>query len=198
MDNAFLVLRGAAASVWAHAIPSQPIWAGRSKSCQIYLSHETVSRKHAEFRGEQGKLWLKDGDSRNGSFVNDTAVTESEIAIGDVIRLGNVVLEIMDEATIKQATAELEHKATHVGPGRTDSRAHKSTIERLTATQLVVLRRLLSGRSEKEIAAELFVSPHTVHSHIQAVYRELSVASRAELMATFISPALIERACGTS
>ena len=45
------------------------------------------------------------------------------------------------------------------------------------------LQLLLAGDSEKEVAAKLKLSPHTVHIHVKNVYKRLSVCSRGELMA---------------
>jgi len=42
---------------------------------------------------------------------------------------------------------------------------------------------LLTGASEKVIAAKLGLSPHTVHDYVKVIYRKAGVASRAELMA---------------
>lgn len=48
------------------------------------------------------------------------------------------------------------------------------------------LHGLLAGRSEKEIAADLSLSPHTVHDYVKSLYRRFGVQSRAELMAKAI------------
>ena len=48
------------------------------------------------------------------------------------------------------------------------------------------LERLLAGDSEKEIAARLGLSPHTVHVYVKTVYRRFDVCSRGELFARFI------------
>ena len=45
------------------------------------------------------------------------------------------------------------------------------------------LRCLLEGDSEKQAAARLGLSRHTVHGYVLELYRRLDVASRAELMA---------------
>jgi len=45
-----------------------------------------------------------------------------------------------------------------------------------------VLRCLLVGESEKQVAARLGLSPHTVNRHIQRLYRRFDVHSRAELL----------------
>src|SRR5262249_50856818 len=47
---------------------------------------------------------------------------------------------------------------------------------------------LLTGASEKRIAADLGLSPHTVHDYVKVIYRRLGVASRAEMMARALVP----------
>jgi DNA-binding CsgD family transcriptional regulator len=46
---------------------------------------------------------------------------------------------------------------------------------------------LLTGASEKSVAATLGLSPHTVHDYVKAIYKRVGVASRAELMARAIA-----------
>ena len=46
-----------------------------------------------------------------------------------------------------------------------------------------VLERLLRGDSEKEVARDLGLSPHTIHRHVGLLYRRLGVSSRGELLA---------------
>ena len=48
------------------------------------------------------------------------------------------------------------------------------------------LERLLAGDSEKEIAARLGVSRHTVHVYVKTLYRKFDVCSRGELLARFV------------
>lgn len=54
---------------------------------------------------------------------------------------------------------------------------------RLTPRQREVLAQLMAGASEKELAYELNVSPHTVHEHIKAIHRAFGARSRGELLA---------------
>jgi DNA-binding NarL/FixJ family response regulator len=44
----------------------------------------------------------------------------------------------------------------------------------------------LQGLSEKDIARQVRLSPHTVHNHIQAIYQLLGVHSRSELLARLL------------
>ena len=46
-----------------------------------------------------------------------------------------------------------------------------------------MLRLLSGGMSEREIAAELYLTFNTVHTHVKSVYRKLGVSSRAEALA---------------
>jgi LuxR family transcriptional regulator, maltose regulon positive regulatory protein len=50
----------------------------------------------------------------------------------------------------------------------------------LTERELAVLRLLPTRLSTREIGRELYVSPNTVRSHVQAIYRKFGVSSRAE------------------
>lgn len=56
----------------------------------------------------------------------------------------------------------------------------------LTVTQRRIVHLLLTGRSEKEIAAELRQSPHTTHSHVADIFRKFGVNSRAALTALWL------------
>lgn len=61
----------------------------------------------------------------------------------------------------------------------------------LTAHELRIARMAAAGGSYKSIAAELFLSPRTIETHLSAVYRKLGVRNRAELAARASSdPAL--------
>jgi DNA-binding CsgD family transcriptional regulator len=54
---------------------------------------------------------------------------------------------------------------------------------RLTAQELAVARLVADGLSNRQVAAELFVSIKTVQFHLTHVYSKLAVSSRAELAA---------------
>lgn len=47
---------------------------------------------------------------------------------------------------------------------------------------------LLAGYSEKEAAAALRLSRHTIHAYVKELYEEFGVTTRAELMAWFVPP----------
>ena len=54
----------------------------------------------------------------------------------------------------------------------------------LSKRELTILQALQSGRSNKQIAAELFLAEQTVKFHLTSIYRKLGVSSRTEAIAT--------------
>ena len=56
-------------------------------------------------------------------------------------------------------------------------------ISALTAAELRLLPTLASHLSFPQIAAEMFLSPHTVKSEAISIYRKLGVSSRAQAVA---------------
>lgn len=56
----------------------------------------------------------------------------------------------------------------------------------LTDRERAVLALLVRGLSKKQVAADLGVSTHTVHSHIRSVYEKLGVHTRSQAVARAI------------
>lgn len=54
---------------------------------------------------------------------------------------------------------------------------------KLTKRENEVLRQLVAGRSDKEIAASFRVTPATIHSHLHNTYKKLGVGTRAQAVA---------------
>jgi transcriptional regulator of acetoin/glycerol metabolism len=69
-----------------------------------------------------------------------------------------------------------------VAAGRTSRRAAvRFGWESLSETELEVAQLASESQTNREIAARLLVSPHTVDSHIRHIYCKLGIASRVEL-----------------
>jgi two-component system NarL family response regulator len=60
----------------------------------------------------------------------------------------------------------------------------------LTPREREILTRICAGRSNREIAKELFISQHTVRTHVQNIRSKLKVGSKLEaaLMAVRVAP----------
>ena len=82
----------------------------------------------------------------------------------------------------ERARAELRATGTTVPrPGRTD-------LPRLTPQELQVARLAAQGRSNRDIAAQLFLSPRTVAYHLYKAYPKLGITSRTELDPATLAP----------
>ena len=60
-------------------------------------------------------------------------------------------------------------------------RARISSVDALTASELRVARRAATGRTNREIAQELFVTVKAVEKHLASAYRKLGIQGRGEL-----------------
>jgi TolB-like protein/DNA-binding CsgD family transcriptional regulator/Tfp pilus assembly protein PilF len=70
----------------------------------------------------------------------------------------------------------------------------------ITAREGEIVRLLIEGRTNEEIAARLFISNHTVKNHVHHVYQKLGIGNRVQLIQCFRSaleesgpPALVSR-----
>ena len=62
--------------------------AGRHPEADIFLDDVTVSRRHAEFRAQDGQFEVVDVGSLNGTYVNREPRNSQELAVGDEIQIG--------------------------------------------------------------------------------------------------------------
>jgi transcriptional regulator with GAF, ATPase, and Fis domain len=72
-------------------LPQGEYWVGRQHSNDLQLEDNAVSRRHCLFIRSGEACTLKDLDSRNGTFVTGTPVTEQQLEPGDEIRIGGSV-----------------------------------------------------------------------------------------------------------
>jgi signal transduction histidine kinase len=87
---------------------NEPQQIGRTSET-LPLSDQTVSRRHAEMTPDDGKWWIRDLDSSNGTWVNATRVIQPQILrTGDQIRAGNTILLFGQEAV------EMRRSGVHV------------------------------------------------------------------------------------
>jgi DNA-binding CsgD family transcriptional regulator len=180
-ENPWLIIPGVDPSRWSYRIAPGHHVAGRTPDCHLYLPHPSVSRLHAEIRSDGNRLSILDLGSRNGTFVNDVQIHQSSISLGQRLRLGTVVLEVVGEPEPMGDESTFGHcEANEVS-------APSPINRRISLAQDRVLRLVLQGLSEKKIAEQLYLSNHTVHSHLKHIYRVYNVHSRAELMALWLS-----------
>ncbi len=72
------------------------------------------------------------------------------------------------------------------GSGAARTSMNGASSDRLSPRQQQTLAHLLSGDSEKQIAAKLALSRHTVHAYVKTLYRHFGASSRGELLARWV------------
>jgi DNA-binding CsgD family transcriptional regulator len=150
---------------------------------------------------EHGRALLADGDEAEQHFqaalqahqrsprLPDRARTE--LAYGEWLRRARRRVDAREHLRTALAVFEdlgaapwAERAATELrASGETARRRDVSTATDLTAQERQVAGLVRQGLSNKDVAAQLFVSPRTVDFHLRNVFSKLQVSSRAELMA---------------
>jgi FHA domain len=62
---------------------------GRHPSCDVVLTGQAVSRRHARLRFRDGTWVLQDLDSTNGTWVNNARVGRCKLLPGDHLEIGD-------------------------------------------------------------------------------------------------------------
>lgn len=69
---------------------------GSATDNQLIIRDQSVDPLHAKLFIEDNKYVLKDNNSSSGCFINGQRVTQKEILPGDIVRLGNAELIVLD------------------------------------------------------------------------------------------------------
>lgn len=87
-------------------------------------------------------------------------------------------------------------RAVHAGKSRippvvAERLAGRMGGQSLTARELEVLKRIVNGRSNKEIAGDLFISEATVKTHINSILSKLGVNDRTQAATTALQRGIV-------
>jgi DNA-binding CsgD family transcriptional regulator len=80
-------------------------------------------------------------------------------------------------------------RAELAATGETARRRDPATIDQLTPQELQIGMLLASGRTTRQAAAALFLSPKTIEYHLRNIYRKLGIGSREELARALLTEA---------
>jgi len=81
---------GSAADRWE--ITDKPLTFGRGDDADVLIKDDRMSRQHFVVAPRDGKYFVRDLNSTNGTFVNNEPITEWELKPNDKIRGGQTVL----------------------------------------------------------------------------------------------------------
>ena len=94
-------------------VPVAQFVIGRDEGCQLRPSSPAVSKRHCAIHLKDGKIFVQDFGSTNGTFVNDQPVTgETEVKSGDKLVVGPLVFQIrLEESATAPAATKGDAKA---------------------------------------------------------------------------------------
>jgi len=81
-----------------------PMEIGRQSSNGIHLRDLAVSRHHCVIEPREDGLWLRDLESRQGTFVNGVPVRERSLQPGDLILVGSSLFLLQDDEAAEPAS----------------------------------------------------------------------------------------------
>ena len=86
------------------------------------------------------------------------------------------------EAFAERARVELQATGEHARKRTTD------TLDQLTPQEAQIARLVTQGHTNRDIAAQLFISPSTVEYHLRKAFRKLNVKTRTQLAHRLSNP----------
>src|SRR5688572_4416111 len=80
--------------------PTDTVYVGRGLECAIRTDDGMVSRRHAQFRNENGRFVVEDLGSANGTHLNNVRVQKQALGHTDIIQCGSLVIRFLDEGGV--------------------------------------------------------------------------------------------------
>ncbi|MCC8181064.1 MAG: FHA domain-containing protein [Planctomycetes bacterium] len=127
-------------------IGEKPLVIGRDETCDLSLQDKGASRQHAEIFKIGDMCFIRDLDSKNGTFVNDNRIGEEMLRDGDRIQIGGTIIIFeplagRSEEDLDFSEEELDGfyelrledlTAVNVGEGDVSSERHLRALYRLS------------------------------------------------------------------
>ena len=161
---------------WAERVNRPSAWS-RLASCRGLLTEGEIATRHFEralglsadaLPFDLARMHLLFGEHLRRERRRSDARVHLRMALDGFERL-------RAEPWASRARTELR------ASGETARRRDPSTTDQLTAQELQIARLVAEGLSNKEVAAQLFLSPRTIDSHLRNVFSKLSISSRTQL-----------------
>jgi predicted component of type VI protein secretion system len=101
MKLSLMVLSEGKASGKAIPIHLSQFIIGRDPQCQLRPTSAVISKRHCALLSKNGKFYVRDFDSTNGTFVNDEQVKgEVELKNQDALKVGPLMFRVMIEGAV--------------------------------------------------------------------------------------------------
>jgi diguanylate cyclase (GGDEF)-like protein len=99
---ALVVLQGSESDIGTHVILDKPVTMGRDPLVELPLQDEGISRKHCRVLADEGKFFVEDLKSTNGTLLNGERIDGRRVLnAGDRIYLGACVIKFTDSDALE-------------------------------------------------------------------------------------------------
>ena len=95
-------------------VEGRPVVVGRSQEADLHIPHKSVSRRHCEIWRQGDTYRIRDLGATNRTRVNEQPITETLLADGDHVTLGESILKFISHASVEaRYHEEVYQLATH-------------------------------------------------------------------------------------
>ena len=142
------------------------------KAIDILSKHQNLLLGIAIFLSLLAVSITIDSSGVNLNLKNYPSIMILMVAVGMMLA---IIYIRIDKYKIQNLSQQIEFLSTE------QKENSKSHLSELTIRQKEVYELIVSGKSNKEIMANLFIEQSTLKSHINQIYKKLNVKSRREL-----------------
>ena len=162
----------------ADANPSFPGLRAAALHARALLDHDPERALAAvqAYRGDPRPLVRAAAFEDAGRLLLERAKDEAVGYLDEALRLQSAAGAERDAARVRRL---LRDRGAQRAGGRPDPAA--AHWPELTASELAVVRLVIRGATDREVAQRLYISAHTVNSHLRHVFTKLGIRSRVEL-----------------
>jgi two-component system cell cycle response regulator len=158
-----------------YALDAEEFTIGRDEKNNIFVDLDNVSRRHAIIRTRQGRSYVQDLGSTNGTYLNDQEVLEeTALRSGDFVKVGGAIFKFLSGGNIETLYHEEIYQLTIVD-GLTQINNKRFLVEFLER-EIGRCHRYSRALSLIMIDVDHFKNVNDTHGHIAGdfVLRELA------------------------
>jgi diguanylate cyclase (GGDEF)-like protein len=95
-----------------YVLGDEPLTVGRGQENRLVLDNDSVSRRHCRIERRNTSWYVVDLDSTNGTYVNDTQVTEYQMRRGDQVKIGDTIVKFLSGSDLEAQYHETIYRMT--------------------------------------------------------------------------------------
>jgi transcriptional regulator with GAF, ATPase, and Fis domain len=125
---------------------------GTDSSCDLRLSDRGMSRVHAQFCVRDGRVWVRDLQSRNGTYLEGARIAEAELHLGSVVHLAETPIGLYPRWQLREVAPSAANHFGYLHGGSLAMRELYAVLERVAASDATVLIEGESGTGKELVA----------------------------------------------